>query len=76
MTASTDEVLKLCIGFNSISTKYVALKNAVRSRKIRTVEAMHAHFTHVWLALGKTTYLNIALDQVEGLWVKRLCYIL
>ena len=35
-----------------------------------TVEAVYNYFTPIWLALGKTTYFNIALDQTDELYMK------
>ena len=76
MASTSDEVIKLCIGFNAMSTKYITLKKAVRKGDSITVEAMYSYFTPIWLALGKTTYFNIALDQIDELYVKIPYYIL
>ena len=70
MLNTSDEVLKTCIGFNAMSTKYITLKNAVRNGDTVTVESMYAYFTPIWLALGKSTYFNIALDQIDEIYVK------
>ena len=70
MITTRDKVLKLCIGFNIMSMKYITLKNAVWVGDTITVETIYAYFTSVWLTLGKTTYFNIVLDQVDELYVK------
>ena len=31
---------------------------------------MYNYFTPIWLALGKSTYFNIALDQIDELYMK------
>ena len=70
LATSTDEVLKLVINFSMMAVKYTTLWNAVRKGDSVTVEAIFSYFTPVWLALGKTTYFNIALDQIDELCLK------
>ena len=70
LATSTDEVLKLVINFSMMAVKYTTLRNAVRKGDSVTVEAVYSYFTPVWLALGKTTYFNISLDQIDELYLK------
>ena len=67
---STDDVLKYVINFSMMAVKYNTLRNVVRKGDNVTVEAIYSYFTPIWLVLGKTTYFNIALDQINGLYIK------
>ena len=70
MSTSTDDIIKFVINFSMISVKYNALRTAVRKEDSVTVEAVYSYFRPIWLTLGKMIYFNIALDQIDKLYMK------
>ena len=62
--------VKLKYNVENSSDNIDTLRNAVSKGDSVTVEAIYSYFTPIWLALGKTTYFNIALDQIDELYIK------
>ena len=66
----SDEVLRFVINFSIMAMKYNILQNVFRKGESVIVEAIYSYVTLIWLAIRKTTYFNIALDQIDELYVK------
>jgi hypothetical protein len=69
-TTTTDEVLKMCLGFVQLTRKYKLFRLSVRYGDAILVEYLYEYFIPVWLMTSKHNYVEIALNQIEDLYAR------